>query len=62
MYTLGNHRGYNSDTVNNYSGITNYIEDRAYYNCTAISISEITWDLWASNWETINTNWNNEQL
>lgn len=39
-----------------------YIEDRAYYNCTAISISEVTWDLWASNWETINTNWNNEQL
>jgi len=53
--------GYSANVVNNYSGILDYIEFRDYYSCTLIDIQPpVTWDIWAVNWENIDTNWNNE--
>ncbi len=46
---------------NTYSSVINYIESRDYYACTELVLANpITWDLWAENWELIDTNWNNE--
>jgi hypothetical protein len=59
MYTLGRQIGYSSNCVSTGTSAT-YIENRHYYSCTVITIPPITWDLWAVNWETITTNWENE--
>ena len=52
----GYHKG-----VTNYGGLIDYIENRDYYACTGVTVQPpITWDIWAENWELLDTNWNNE--
>ena len=60
-YLNTNSWGYSSGCVNTFGGLVDYIENRNYYTCTDITVHPpITWDIWAQNWETIDTNWNND--
>jgi len=53
--------GYHKESGGNYETLINYIDSRDYYTCAGIFIQPpITWDIWAENWETIDTNWNND--
>ena len=60
-YVPDNYSGYSSRMVNTFSGLVDYIENRNYYACTLITVHPpVTWDIWAQNWELIDTNWNND--
>lgn len=50
--------GYSKSVANNFNGLIDYIENREYYSCSAISIQDMTWEIWGQNWEVIDTNWN----
>lgn len=52
--------GYLADCIDTHDGRINYLINRYYYACTGISNQAMTWDIWAQNWELINTNWENE--
>ena len=53
--------GYSQEFTSTFGGLANYIEDRDYYTCSLVEIQPpITWDIWAYNWESITTNWENE--
>lgn len=53
--------GYSQGFTSTFGGLVNYIENRDYYTCALVEIQPpITWDIWAYNWESITTNWENE--